>query len=70
MKEFVEKTINLKNKIEEEIIEIDKLYEKVNSEMSKSFKQKHEKLTLEENILKEKLQNEVTNKRKIRIFLK
>ena len=62
-KEFNEllfETINLKNKIENEMTEIDKLYDKINNEVSKSFKKKHEQLILEENKLKEKLQNEVT----------
>ena len=56
--ELLQQTINLKKKIED--IEIDKLYDKVNNEVSNSFKKKHEKLMLEENKLKEKLQNEVT----------
>ena len=63
IKEFNElllETINLKNKIENEMREIDKLYDKINNEVSKSFKKKHEKLIFEENNLKEKLQNEVT----------
>ena len=62
-KEFntnIEKTISLKEKIQKEITEIDKLYDKVNKEVTDSFLEKHEKLTIEENNLKEKLQNEVT----------
>ena len=58
--ELLQQTINLKKKIENEMTEIDKLYDKVNNEVSNSFKKKHEKLMLEENKLKEKLQNEVT----------
>ena len=68
--EIIQKTINLKEKIEKEIIEIDKLYDKVNTEVTKSFEIKHEKLTKEENDLKEKLQNEVTKiKEKLEYFL-
>ena len=52
--------VDLKAKIEKEIIEIDNLYEAVNSQVSKSFEIKHEKLLLEERNIKEKLQNEVT----------
>ena len=58
--EFLQKTVNLKKKIENEMTKIDKLYDKVNNEVSNSFKKKHEKLILEENKLKERLQNEVT----------
>ena len=53
-------TINLRNRIENEMTKIDKLYDKINNELNKSFKKKHEKLIFEENNLKEKLQNEVT----------
>ena len=63
MKEFnelLQNTVNLKKKIENEMSEIDKLYDKINNEVSKSFEKKHEKLIFEENKLKEKLQNEVT----------
>ena len=62
-KEFdliVEKAINLKNTIEKEITQINELYEKVDKEVTQTFLEKHEKLTKEENALKEKLQNEVT----------
>ena len=58
--ELSEKAILLKEKIEQEINEINKLYEKVNTELTKSYEIKHEKLILEENNLREKLQNEVT----------
>ena len=58
--EYLNKTLNLKNNIENEIKEIDKQYNKVISDISKSFKEKHEKLMKEENELKEKLQLEVT----------
>ena len=50
----------LKNKVENEIIKIDKSYEKINNEVTKSYELKHEKLTKEENELKDKLKNEVT----------
>ena len=57
----IEKKANLlKEKLEKELIEIDKLYNKVNSELKISFEKKHEKLLKEENDLREKLQNEVT----------
>jgi len=56
----VEKSKALKDKIEKEISEIDKLYEKISKEISNSFLIKHEKLTKEENDLKEKLDYEVT----------
>ena len=50
----------LKNKIENEIIEIDKLYDKVDKKVTQSYELKHEKLIKEENELKDKLKNEVT----------
>ena len=49
-----------KNKIENEIIKIDKLYDKVDNELTKSYEIKHGKLKKEENELKEKLKNEAT----------
>ncbi len=58
--DFIEKTVNLKEKIEKEMTEIDKLYDKINKEVSLSFEKKHEQLIKEENCLKENLQNEVT----------
>ena len=63
MKEFndyIQKVTALKDKIENEITEIDKLYDDINKKIKKSFEQKHEKLIKEENDLREKLQNEVT----------
>jgi len=51
---------NIKTTIEKELEKIDKLYEKVDKEITSSFKQKHEKLIIDENNLKEKLKNEVT----------
>ncbi len=62
-KEFnddIQKISDIKNKIEKEIIEIDKLYEKINNETTQSFIAKYEKLKKEENDLKEKLKTEVT----------
>ena len=56
----INKINDLKSMIEKEIIEIDKLYEKVKNETTQSFLKKHEKLTKEEYDLKDKLGNEVT----------
>ena len=65
-----QKIINLKNLIEKEITQIDNTYSKVNDEIKKSFELKHEKLIIEENNLREKLQNEVTKtKEKLEVFL-
>ena len=65
-----QKIINLKNLIEKEIAQIDNIYSKVNDEIKKSFELKHEKLIIEENNLREKLQNEVTKtKEKLEIIL-
>ena len=65
-----QKLNNLKNKIENEMIEIDKRYEKVNIEVSKSFEIKREKLKKEEDDLKDKLKIEVTKiKEKFEIYL-
>ena len=47
-----EKTKELKNKIEKEIEKINNLYENVNNEVIKYFKDKHEILIKEENNLK------------------
>ena len=58
--ELLQNAISLKEKIENEINDIDKLYDKVNNELTKSYETKHEKLIIEENNLREKLQNEVT----------
>ena len=65
-----DKINKLKEKIEKEISEIDKIYYNVNKEVSDSFAEKHKILIKEENNLKEKLQNEVTKvKEKLEIFL-
>ena len=57
---IIEKTISLKNIIEEEINNINILYEKTMKELTNSFPQKHEKLIKIENNLKEQLQIEIT----------
>ena len=54
------KLTNLKDLIEKEMIEIDKTYERVDKETTKSFELRREKLKKEENDLKEKLKTEVT----------
>ena len=60
----------LENKIENEILELNKLYTQTNEEITKLFKFQIEKLVLEENDLKDKLKNEVTKtKEKMEIFL-
>ena len=50
----------LKNRIENEIIKLDGLYEKINEEASKYYELQREQLIKEENELKDKLKNEVT----------
>ena len=56
----MQKLDNLKNTIENEMLAIDKEYERVNDEATKSYKIKREKLDKEEEDLKDKLKNEVT----------
>ena len=46
--------VNIKNKIENEISNINNIYEKTNDKLSKSFLNKHEKLIKEENDMKER----------------
>ena len=66
----IQKLNNLRNKIEKEMIEIDKRYEKVDNDVTKSYEIKIEKLKKEENDLKEKLKTEVTKiKEKLEIYL-
>ena len=60
MDDYTKKILNLKNSIEEEIKKINNLYDKVNEEVTISYKIKHENLLKEEENLKEKLKNEVT----------
>ena len=58
-KEFIQKPINLKNKIAKEINKINNSYNITKNKINKKFKEEHEKLIIEENNLIEKLQNEV-----------
>ena len=64
LNDISQKAIDLKNKIEKEIENINKLYEETIDKLTKSFLIKHEKLVKEENDLKEKLQTKVTKKKK------
>ena len=57
---LLQKIILLKEKIEEEIVKINNLFEKVNDDLTKSYQIKHEQLNKEEKEIREKLQNEVT----------
>ena len=60
----------MKEKIEQEINNINNAYDKVENEISKSFESKHAKLHKEENDLIENLQNKVTKiKEKLENFL-
>ena len=62
-KEFdddIQKLDSLKNSIEKEMIAIDKEYERVNDETTKSYDSKRKKLKQEEEDLKDRLKNEVT----------
>ena len=62
--------IDLKDKIENEIIELDKLYEKVEKEIIEYFKRKHEELIKKEKDIKDNLQIEVTKtKEKLEEYL-
>ena len=62
--------IELEEKIKNEMEEIDKIYDKVNSEVKKSYEIKHEKLTKEENDMRDILQTEVTKvKEKLENYL-
>ena len=65
-----EKMNHLKEKIEQEIININNSYENIFNDISKSFELKHEQLYKEEKDLIENLQNEVTKiKEKLENFL-
>ena len=65
-----EKVNQLKESIETEIDKINNLYEKIFSEITESFKLKHENLIKQENEMKEELQNKVTQaKEKLENFL-
>ena len=66
----IQKLINLKIKIENEINTINQNFEKTIDDLTNSFQKKHEELLKSENDLKEKLQNEVTKvKDKLENFL-
>lgn len=68
--ENLDKLNILEKKIENEMLELDKLYINIDEEITKSFKLQREKLDLEENSLKDKLKNEVTKtKEKLEINL-
>ena len=56
----IENVENLKNKIENELKEINIGYEKTDKDISKSFELKHEKLINEEKDMKHELDNKVT----------
>ena len=58
--EITKKVIDLKNKIENEINEVNTLYEKTLNDLKNSYILKHEKLIKEENLFIEELQNKVT----------
>ena len=67
-KEFdddIQKLDSLKNSIEKEMIAIDKEYERVNDETTKSYDSKRKKLKQDEEDLKDRLKNEVTKIKKI-----
>ena len=72
-KEFddkIQKIDNLKNSIQNEMIEIDKRYENIDNQVTKSYKIKIEKVIKEETDLKEKLNTEVTKvKEKLENYL-
>ena len=63
LNDISQKAIDVKNKIENEITNINKLYEETIDKLTKSFIIKHEKLVKEENDLKEQLQTKVTKKK-------
>ena len=63
--EISQKIIMLGQRIEKEINEIDKLYEKTNEDLSNYYKEKHEKLIKEEKDLKDILDNKVTKTKEI-----
>ena len=66
----IQKLNNLKNSIEHEMAEIDKIYEKVDNKTTKSYEKKREKLKKEEEDLKDKLKTEVTKiKEQLEIYL-
>jgi len=65
-----DKVINLKDKIEKEIENLNKKFDKTMKDIQNYFILKHEELIKEESVLTEKLKNEVTKtKEKIETFL-
>lgn len=66
----IERTKKLKDKVENEIDKINKLYDEIFQKVTSSFLKKHEILLNKENEMKEKLQNEVTKvKEKLEDYL-
>ena len=66
--DMIKQLNNLKNKIENEIIEIDKMYDNINNKLSKTFELKIEILKNEEKNLRDNLQNEVTIVKEIAVI--
>ena len=60
LNKYIEKIKNLEQKIENEIDKINKTFRTIDKEITKTYEEKHQKLILEENKLKENLRNEVT----------
>ena len=59
LNKYIEKIKNLEQKIENEIDKINKTFQTIDKEITKTYEEKHQKLILEENKLKENLRNEV-----------
>mgnify|MGYP002627206406 CR=1 FL=1 len=57
---MVDKITNLKNNIEKEMENINKIFDKTINDIKNYFRKKHEELLKQEKELQEKLQNEVT----------
>ena len=55
LNKYIEKIKNLEQKIENEIDKINKTFETIDKEITKTYEEKHKKLILEENKLKENL---------------
>ena len=60
LNKYIEKLKNQEQKIENEIDKINKTFRTIDKEITKTYEEKHQKLILEENKLKENLRNEVT----------
>ena len=70
LNKYNENINNLNEKIENEITEINIIYDNIEKEISKTYEKKHQILINEENNLKENLQNQVTKtKEKLEYFL-